>query len=114
MRVYQVGPDAVNESELAGNGKFKWIVYWYQSGYYDGEGEAVALSTDNVLYCKGLSHCSCYGPEDGGMLSGDTIPIETFLADKDDIMTYDARKEIKDKVRSIVTRAAKRANQAKL
>ena len=62
MLVYNVGPD----QEHPGNGydeKFVWMVVYYESyDEYSGGGEAVALGYDGMLYFKGLSHCSCYGP----------------------------------------------------
>ena len=62
MKVYNVGPD----QEHPGNEydeKFVWMVVCYESyDEYSGGGEAVALGYDGMLYFKGLSHCSCYGP----------------------------------------------------
>ncbi len=39
------------------------IFYWYVSGSYEGSGQLIATK-ENKWYCKGLSHCSCYGPID--------------------------------------------------
>lgn len=105
MKIYNVGPDEFSEYELkemdAEN--FEFVVYWYEGGGYDGSGEAVGLcKDDNLLYVKGLGHCSCYGPMDGGMGSGDKVTIEDFLSHKDDIHSYDARTEIKEKVKELL------------
>lgn len=104
MELYNVGVDELNEYDLKDmNGSnFKWIVYWYENGGYDGSGEAVGLHEDGMIYVKGLGHCSCYGPMDMGMESGQTMTVEKFLVDKDDIISYDSRKEIKDKVRELI------------
>ena len=97
MKIYQVGPD--DPYDIQEDAWFEWVVHWYESGYYDGSGEAVGLNKeDGLLYIKNLGHCSCYGPMDGGMESGDTMTVAKFLEHKDDIHVFDARKEIKDKV----------------
>ena len=107
MKIYQVGPDdpGIGEDE-----RFEWVVHWYEEGSYEGSGEAVGLcKEDGLLYVQSLSHCSCYGPADDGMIVGvtaDKHAVEKFLEDKDDIMSYDAGKEIKDKVKELVSWAA--------
>ena len=106
MKIYQVGPDVPYDLPGEDNEQFEWVVFWYEDGGYDGSGEAVALCKDDgLLYIKDLGHCSCYGPMDGGMESGDKMTVEKFLEDKDDIHSYDARKEIKDKVSELVSLA---------
>lgn len=108
MKIYQVGPDVLSDwdiEELGGNDRFEWLVHWYLSGSYEGEGEAVALSKDGeTLYVKNLGHCSCYGPMDGGMESGDKMTVEKFLEVKENVLDYDCRKEIKDKVFELLQR----------
>lgn len=101
MKIYNVGPDEVyGDLEEA---DFEFIVYWYQIGDYCGDGEAVGLcNSDKLIYVKNLGHCSCYGPMDGGMKSGDTMTVQDFLSNKDNIHYYDARDEIKDKVRELL------------
>lgn len=99
MNVYNVGPDELSFNE----DDFEFIVCWYESGYYCGSGEAVGFcKTDKMIYVKNLGHCSCYGPMDDGMKSGDTYDIKYFLQDKDNIHSYDAREEIKDKVEELL------------
>lgn len=62
MKVYNVGPDHEHPGNEY-NEKFVWMVIYYESySEYEGGGEAVALGHDGMLYFKGLSHCSCYGP----------------------------------------------------
>lgn len=104
--MYNVGPDELSDwefEEMDAKG-FKFVVYWYENGGYDGSGEAVGLCMeDNLIYVKNLSHCSCYGPMDGGMKAGDSMSVEEFLSHKEEVLAYDARKEIKDKVRELVS-----------
>ena len=63
MQVYNVGPDREHPGGDYDE-KFVWIVIHYTKFDYEGSGEAVALGHDGMLYFKGLSHCSCYGPFD--------------------------------------------------
>lgn len=102
MQVYQVGPDVPYDLPEADD-RFEWIVHYYEDGGYDGSGDAVGLNKeDGLLYVKNLSHCSCYGPFDGGMDSGDKHTVESFLGDKDDIFSYDAKDGIKAKVKELL------------
>lgn len=106
MKIYNVGPDELYDLPGEDDQKWEWLVFWYEDGGYDGSGEAVALcKEDNLLYIKNLSHCSCYGPMDGGMGSGDKVTIEDFVSHKDNIHIYDARMEIKDKVVELLASA---------
>jgi hypothetical protein len=101
VKIYQIGPDV--PYDLSEDERFEWIVHYYEDGGYDGSGEAVGLCKDDgLLYVKNLGHCSCYGPMDGGMESGDKYTVEQFLSDKDDIMFYDPGKEMKDKVKELL------------
>lgn len=105
MEIYNVGVDELANYELECRDDFKFIVYQYENYGYEGDGEAVGLClTDNMLYIKNLSHCSCYGPMDGGIESGDKMTIEDFLSEKEDVHAYDALKAIKDKVRELLVR----------
>ena len=106
MIFYSVGPDELNESYDTPSDaqEFEWVVYSYERGYYDGSGEAVGLCNDGLLYRTGLGHCSCYGPMDGAMKNGVGISIDDFLSDKENIHSYDACQEIKDKVRELLGR----------
>lgn len=105
MKIYNVGPDEMWDSDMPGedNQKFEWLVYSYENGSYEGSGEAVALcKEDGLLYVKNLGHCSCYGPMDGGMEAGAKVTIAYFLSQKDNIHSYDAMDEIKEKVRELL------------
>jgi hypothetical protein len=66
MEIYNVGTDQLSEYDFGcvKEGFFEWFVYWYEIGYYDGQGEGVALGKDGLLYYGSLGHCSCYGPMD--------------------------------------------------
>lgn len=101
MQVYSVGVDDLNEYDWANikQDDYQWIVYWYESGSYDGSGEMVALGNDGAIYYSNLGHCSCYGPLDGGL--GKTT-IEEFFKDKDDIWQLDWNQKIKDKVKELI------------
>lgn len=99
VEIFNVGSEElISELEVAG---FKWVVYWYETGDWDGSGEAVGYK-DGLLYIKNLSHCSCYGPMDDGLESGDKMTVEAFLSLKEDIFSYDARKEVKKKVAELI------------
>jgi hypothetical protein len=104
MRIYNVGTDELSDWDFneVSQDKYKWIVYWYENGGYDGNGEAVALGKDDdKLYCKNLGHCSCYGPMDSWETGCTMMSVDEFLKDKDDIFEYDCKEEIKKKVRRL-------------
>jgi len=42
----------------------EWFVYFYLSGFYDGNGFVIWKEEDRYGY-HDLSHCSCYGPTQG-------------------------------------------------
>lgn len=90
---YSVGPDKLNE-DLDKNDEFKWVVYYYEwlSGY-EATGEAIGLHKSGQLYYYGLGHCSCYGPFDGGLLSGEKI----YGLDRN------YKEEVKKKVHELLT-----------
>lgn len=103
MKIYQVGPDTSYDVPGEETEEYEWLVFWYKDEGYDGHGETVAYCKgDGLLYVKDLSHCSCYSPFDWGMESGVKMTVEAFLKEKDDIHDYDARNEIKDKVRELL------------
>lgn len=102
MKIYNVGEEELSELS-EDNTQFEWVVFWYESGSYEGYGEAVALcKEDNLLYVSNLGHCSCYGPLEGGLQDGDKMTIEEFLKDKDDIHAYDAKDGVKAKVKELL------------
>lgn len=41
------------------------IIYWYNSGSYEGDGHAL-IKTNDKWFMHNLSHCSCNGPLDDG------------------------------------------------
>lgn len=103
MKIYQVGPNVPYDLPGEENQDFEWVVFWYEDGGYDGSGEAVGLrKQDGLLYVKNLEHCSCYGPMDGGLESGGLFTVEEFLNHKDNVLDFDARKEIKDKIAELL------------
>lgn len=72
--------DELSEYDLAfDHNLYKKIVYYYTSEAYEGYGELIALSNENMLYVYNLSHCSCYGPmENGG--PDETLTVQEYLA----------------------------------
>lgn len=105
MKFYNVGVDELCEYELSEleSDNFKFIVYWYEGGSWDGQGRAIGYNMeDGLLYIKDLGHCSCYGPTDGGMLDGDKMTVEEFLSGKEDIHSYDERISVKEKVKELL------------
>ncbi len=108
MNIYNVGPCELsfNDFDLI---DFEFIVYYYETGCYCGSGEAVGFcKTDRLIYVKNLGHCSCYGPMDDGMKSGESYDIKYFLDHKENIHHYDAREEIKTKVEELLREYALR------
>lgn len=108
MKIFQVGPDEIDyglPSEEEMNG-WSWIVYWYESGSYEGYGEAAGFHEETgMVYSVSLSHCSCYGPMDDGiegLINGTKMSLEQILEDKDDIHAHDLMEEIKLKIREIM------------
>ena len=61
MKIISVGPDEITISEDVIPKGVDVIIYWYESGCYEGHGDAIAIG-EKVAYEAGLSHCSCYGP----------------------------------------------------
>jgi len=103
MRIYNVGKDELSDWDFneVKQEKYKWIVYEYENGGYDGSGHAVAMDQDGLLHCKDLGHCSCYGPMDSWETGCSTMTVEEFLKDKDSIFDYDCKDEIKKQVRRL-------------
>lgn len=96
VKIYNVGPDELSERDCP---NFEWVVAYYESGDYDGSGEAVSF--DGLQYRHhGLGHCSCYGPEDG-MESGDVVSLDAILGDSV-VPGLEIQKEIVDKVRELL------------
>ena len=107
MELYNVGVDEPYDLNYRIEDCFVWVVYDYEDGCYDGNGTAVGLNKDDgMLYVKNLGHCSCYGPMEGGMLSGDKYTVEQFLAHKDNVLHYDAGDNIKTKVAELTNLSA--------
>lgn len=104
MELYKVGKDDLGQYDLydVDPEKFEWLVYSYDFwGQYEGDGEAVALGKDGLLYVHDMSHCSCYGPMDQFGNKG-TMTVEEFLREKDDVHDYQARDEVESKVRMLL------------
>jgi hypothetical protein len=73
MKIIQAGPyqidDGSFESDWSGFislNKVNVILYWYESGSYEGHGIALLKTKDGFWFETDLNHCSCNGPTDGG------------------------------------------------
>jgi hypothetical protein len=95
MKQYHVGPhdpcctDGLNAED------YVWLITWYESGDYGGDGLAAALRKDGVVEYKGLGHCSCYGPMDSWSSESTKVSLEEFLklGEYDDTVKDKKRKE---------------------
>lgn len=59
------------------------VITDYQSGSYDGSGEAFCIYDKEgvtMIDVYNLEHCSCYGPWDNGVF--DSFPLSDYLAGK--------------------------------
>lgn len=111
MKIYNVGVDELSEEydlkNLVGDGSgYRWLVYWYESGYYDGGGEAIAFGEDGKLHYANLGHCSCYGPGDGGF--SDTFAVMDILKEEDEVRSRFERTEVEKKVLYLLKRNRRR------
>ena len=52
--------------------------YWYGTGSYEGSGYLLALRAKK-WYVTSLSHCSCYGPEEGISKLIDQIGYDSLI-----------------------------------
>lgn len=104
MKIYNVGPDELCDYEVGQitADQFKWLVYFYEIGDYCGDGEAVAMGKDGLLYYTSLSHCSCYGPMESW--PDRKITVTEFLRPKDSVHDYCFKEEVNKQVRALVRR----------
>lgn len=63
----------------------KLVVTRYESGYYEGSGEALVLTDDDRVVYGDLGHCSCYGSFEN-FLEGGGVPLAEFLADNESVL----------------------------
>jgi len=114
MKIYDVGPDKLEDYDLnwvggykedhqQGDGGYEWVVYWYENEYYEGYGQAVALRKDGLVEVKDLSHCSCYGPMEHWATEASTISVEELLRKKDNVHDLQIREEVEEKVRQLIS-----------
>lgn len=78
---------------------YKWLITDYYNGSWDGTGDALACTTKNILESYNLSHCSCYGPFDNGLI--DTYTIEELFGPRV-VLTNNNSQEILDKARELL------------
>lgn len=106
MKIYNVGPDELNEGELSYLPQDTvWIVYSYTIGDYCGDGEAVLLTKEGKFYTIGLGHCSCYGPIDSSSDLRETT-LEEYLASYADV-TENYNCKIYNKIKELLTEGVK-------
>lgn len=74
-----------------------YAVYYYTENGYDGDGQIIIKTAGNKFYFKDLSHCSCYGPLDGG---GQLTNLDIIL-NSDDIHDLDVMECIRMKIREL-------------
>ena len=105
MKIYNVGPDELTDYGLKYmDGAYKWLVYWYEIGGYDGSGEAVALREDGMLVVKNLGHCSCYGPMEDWATGSSVVSRDEYLRKKEDIHDLTVMEAVDEKVRKLLAR----------
>lgn len=108
MRCFNVGPDDLTSDLAQFEDRYEWVVYWYESGDYDGGGEAVALRKDGKIDVWNLSHCSCYGPLDEWDHKPDVYSVEEFLRDKENIHDLTVKSEVEKKARRLLFAAMRK------
>ena len=104
MRVYNVGPDQLKDYDLAyvKEDGYEWLIYWYEEGYYDGSGEAVALRKDGQLVIKNLGHCSCYGPMEDWETGATIVSVGEFLKPKDSVHDITVMEAVMSEARKLL------------
>jgi hypothetical protein len=89
MKIISVGPDELIQKEFEykniNSSKYKWIVYFYKIGSYEGHGQLVALNKNKTIYIYDLGHCSCYGPL-SNWGNGDTMTLDEFIEWKTSVL----------------------------
>lgn len=105
MREYNLGP---GELTLDGYDKLpddniEWVVYFYESDYYDGNGVAVWKVGDR-FGMQNLGHCSCYGPvEDANKATMSLIELLAEFKSMSEIdYDYEWMKPVYGKIVSLV------------
>lgn len=64
------------DEEVSAPDNYEVFVSDYHMDYYEGGGEAVGIK-NGYAYIYNLSHCSCYGPTDGG--PEEEIPLDRYM-----------------------------------
>jgi hypothetical protein len=104
MKIFSVGPSDLNsdyELNKIDENLFEFVVYWYEDGGYDGNGQLVAFSKEKELHVYDLSHCSCYGPLEAW---GNPVKMDVaeFLRPKDSVHDYEFKKLVESKVKELL------------
>ena len=107
VKLFNVGPDEISEQDCKG---FVWVVAWYETGYYDGSGNAISF--DGEVYREhNLGHCSCFGPE-SGMQDGDVISIDLVIGESVNAGS-EYKPEVISKVRELVAAMRTESSEGK-
>jgi hypothetical protein len=113
MKEYSVGPDEIYMNENSPLKNAEWIVYWYESGSYDGDGIGVAKYKDGYEILN-LGHCSCYGPVEhiNGVpdfkTTKELLDAREFSADNEKDYDYARVKAVREKVIELTKRKNKK------
>lgn len=95
MQVFNVGPEEIC---IPIGDPYDWLVYWYQSGSYEGDGVA-AYKKDGKFGWANLGHCSCYGPEEQlGLAEMDIVSLIQDLTTNNGDYDHDRMAPVKAKV----------------
>lgn len=78
--ISQCGPDWVDIEPSSLPEGTETVLYWYESGSYEGSGTAYARTAGGRFYTLYLGHCSCYGPGEAAQWEDLTLSIETNMA----------------------------------
>lgn len=92
MEIFNIGQDEICDyiERYVNSDKYDWLVYSYNSGFYEGNGQAVGLTKTGELHYWSLSHCSCYGPFETmyGNAEPEVISINDLIKDLNSVHAY--------------------------
>lgn len=98
--IYELGPNELGEEP---DGAI-WTVAYYETGDYEGSGEAVSFMPDQILEIHCLSHCSCYGPLDGSNNPLSRVSVDDFLAARHCVLAHCENRLVEAKVFELLDR----------
>lgn len=88
--------------ELENNKDIQLIVYRYEEGFYDGEGQLACYSTEKQMFwLYDMGHCSCFGPYDNyltlGLSEDFQIPLSEYIE-----LSTDAQDPFEPEIRAAI------------